>query len=171
MKTVLMVAFLLIGCGTDTAGFGITGHDGGAPDTDFADATIVVDSGAPDTAKPYDVQQPPDASMPEPDASLLAPDTAPPEKIPDHIVPRRVGLPCDTDSQCGAHAGSCIAGRCTACMGAACGTCAVGETDGAHCPIRGTTASACSYCVDDPRLWCDRTTPCPSGRCKTPDCN
>lgn len=167
MKTVLMVTLMsvLIGCGTDMTGIG-TGVPDGGDDAGASSGRAEVDVGTPDSPAFVVVDASADAGGPDVAPTKL--DTAP--LIPDSVAPRRVGIPCRTSDQCGEHAGLCVDGRCVACQGAQCGMCVEGETQNELCPFKGVFASACSYCVEDPRLWCDRANPCPAGPCKSPDC-
>lgn len=159
MKKIVVLAFLTA-CGTDMAGIG---DFDAPPDADVENVARGRFPGLPDAHEETPVV---DGGQPSPDVGESPPDVAvslPPDS-------RRLGMPCETSSECGLHAGRCEDGRCTACVGAECGECADGATEGLACPVRGTTASACGYCVDDPAVWCDRQHPCSQGPCNAPDC-
>ena len=166
MNKITLLCVLLVGCGID-----MTGVEG-----DFSDAVVLGDTpergrvevpdAEPAAVETVDAKVATDLAVtpPQPDTAKL------PDLVPESIVPRRVGITCTRDDQCGEHAGTCINGVCTACKGEACGKCTSGPVFGFACPVLGTTASACAYCVDDNRLWCDGTHPCPSGSCSASDC-
>ena len=179
MKWALFVlfVFLIFGCGVDGAGFvqgeetetdaGVVSKGNGSSigqEKVAQDATLVGGMGGTSTfVDAREVQQ-------DGEPADVA-DVAEVEAVPSSVVPRRNGIVCERDEQCGTYAGSCINGRCTACTGEACGACASGKTKGLLCPVVGYTASACSFCEDDPRLWCDQTNPCPTGACRSPNCS
>lgn len=102
-------------------------------------------------------------SLPSPDAPKPAVDL-----VPEAVVPRRNGVTCTRDDQCGhptfVHGKmKCIDGRCSACTGFTCGICERGAAAGLACPVRGTTSSACGACAGDNRLWCTSIHPCKDG--------
>lgn len=171
----IMFLVILVGCGVD-------GNDLSMVESPARRRTPVQDSAVDGrelattdvSTGPSDVAVDP---IPGPDVAAPAPDVSPPvdtapvaPTIPSSVVPRRVGVACDRNDQCGAHAGKCLDGVCTACVGPQCGQCNTGASMPFACPFIGFTASACSYCEDDDRLWCDGDNPCPTGRCVSPDC-
>jgi hypothetical protein len=104
------------------------------------------------------------------DATPPSPDTMSPpvDIVPESVVPRRNGVTCRRDDQCGHPTFvdgkmKCIAAVCTACVGSACGICEIGPAKGFACPVRGSTSSACGACAGDGRLWCTSMHPCADG--------
>lgn len=84
--------------------------------------------------------------------------------------PRRAGVCCETDEQCNPFS-SCFDGICLACAGPQCGKCAPGGSEGQACPVRGGSASACSFCAEVPERWCDADgVDCPTGVCAFVNC-
>lgn len=84
--------------------------------------------------------------------------------------PRRAGVCCENDEQCNPFS-SCWDGICLACAGPQCGECASGATEGQACPVRGGSASACSFCAQVPERWCDPDgVDCPTGACAYRNC-